>query len=360
MKRRRLRYLAALAAAIFQFIGASPVPAGDALQEKSELHLDPSRWRGIEVENSRGSVEVHRSADGQFHLTAVKTVRTGTRRGAAETARQIEVTTDEHNGQFVVAVHYPQRSELHVDFWDVIAGGEVPRIEVQLVLEAPAGLPIRLRSASGDLLTEDREGMQDLETSSGDIQVERARGALQAQTASGELKLSDIGRARLRTASGDISVSAARGALFVHTTSGDLSIEAAVDSLRLDTVSGDIRVDAAPRGLEAGTVSGRIEAHEVVGMAKLKSSSGDLDVSLAAPLRRAELSTVSGEIRIQLPQGAGCQLDLRTTSGSLEANMPMVLRSVDRRSLLGEVGGGGAPIVVRTSSGDVTVMQESP
>jgi len=355
MKLSLLKSLAALVAAALPMLGAGSVAAGESLHEKSEVALDPSGWTALEVANARGAIEVRGSPDGRFHLIAVKTVRGAHRRHAAEVARQVEVTTDEREGRFVVTVHYPQRTEIRVGFWDVLASGEFPRVEVRLQIAAPERLPIRLHSASGDLLTEGRAGAQDLETSSGDIQVHGASGRIDAASTSGDLSLTEIAAARLRTTSGDVSVSTARGPLSVRSTSGDVTIQAAADTLSLETVSGNIRVDAAPRGLEVETVSGEVEAREVAGVARLHGSSGDIVLDLVAPLRRVRVESASGDVRLHLPSGLSCDLDLRSSSGALEASMPMTLRTVSRHAIVGGVAGGGAPIVVRTASGDIAV-----
>jgi len=355
MKPIPLKSLAAMVAAALPILGGGPAAAGDSLQEKSELALDPSGWTALEVGNARGAIEVRGSPDGRFHLVAVKTVRGAGRRHAAEVARQVDVTTDQYQGRFVVTVHYPQRTEIRVGFWDVLASGEFPRVEVRLQIAAPERLPIRLRSGSGDLLTEGRAGAQDLETSSGNIQVHGAAGRIEAASTSGDLSLTEIAAAQLHTTSGDVSVSGARGPLSARSTSGDVAILAAADSLSLETVSGDIRVDAAPRGLEIETVSGQVEAREVAGVARLHGSSGDIVLDLAAPLRRVRVDSVSGDVRLHLPAGLGCDLDVRSSSGAIEAGLPMTLRTVSRHAIVGGVAGGGVPIVVRTASGDIAV-----
>ncbi len=358
MKPSLIKFLATLVAAALPILGAGGAghaAAGEPLHEKSEVALDPAGWTALEVGNARGAIEVRGSPDGRFHLIAVKTVRGCKRRRAVEVARQVEVSTDQREGRFVVTVHYPQRAEIRVGFWDVLASGEFPRVEVRLQIAVPERLPIRLRSGSGDLLTEGRSGTQELETSSGDIQVHGASGQLEATSTSGDLSLTEIGGARLRTTSGDVSVSGARGPLSLRSTSGELSIQAASDSLSLETVSGDIRVDAAPRGLEVETVSGQVEARDVAGVARLHGSSGDIVLDLAAPLRRVRVDSVSGDVRLHLPAGLGCNLDLRSSSGALEAGMPMTLRSVNRHAIVGGVAGGGVPIVVHTASGDIDV-----
>ena len=335
--------------------GPGPAAATDTLREQSDLVLDPAGWKSLEVENARGSIGVRSSADGRVHLVAVKIVHGLTRRQSAETARQIEVTTDKVEGHYLVSVRYPPRSDVRIGFWDLMSGVEFPRAQVRLDIEAPPGLTLRLRSSSGDLTSENRTGPQVLTARSGDITVRGARGPVEASTSSGDVSATDIGAARLRASSGDISVHGARGPLAIQTASGDIQVKGAADSLRLTASSGDIEVDAAPHGLAAGTVSGGIEAPAVAAWADLHSSSGDIGLGLQAPLKRAEVSSVSGAVRTRIAAGVGCDLDARTSSGTIDVGLPLTLSTVDRHAVAGRVAGGGASVSLHTSSGDITV-----
>ena len=114
-------------------------------------------------------------------------------------------------------------------------------------------------------------------------------------------------------------------------------------------------MDAAPHGLAAGTVSGGIEAPAVAAWADLHSSSGDIGLGLQAPLKRAEVSSVSGAVRTRIAAGVGCDLDARTSSGTIDVGLPLTLSTVDRHAVAGRVAGGGASVSLHTSSGDITV-----
>jgi hypothetical protein len=336
-------------------LGPRPAVASEPVRERSDLVLSPAGWKLLEIENLRGPIDVRRTTDGQFHLVAIKTIHGQTRRHSSELAREVEVTTDQNPDRFLVVVHYPQRSDVRIGFWDLVSGVEFPRVQVRLEIEAPEGLPLRLRSSSGDLSTEDRSGPQIIETRSGDVTVRDARGALDITTTSGDLSVVDIGAARVRTSSGDITVNGARGPLTVRATSGDIQVKGAADSLRLTTSSGDIQVDAAPRGLTAESSSGDIAAPSIARWAMLRSTSGEIGCGLHAPFARAEISSLNGGLTIRLGAGLGCNLDARTSSGTIDVGVPLTLGNVDRHAVSGKVAGGGPPVVLNTSSGDIVV-----
>ena len=356
MKRLVLIGLGLLASSAVVAAGIRSAAASDTLHEQSEQLLDPAGWKALEVENARGSIEVRASSDGRVHLLAAKTVHGRSRKQTTELAAQIEVTTERTEGRFIVKVHYPQRSDVRIDFADLFSGDvEFPRSTVRIEVAAPPVLAVELRSASGDLSTTDRSGPQTLESRSGDITVRNARGRIEATSKSGDVSVTDVVAARVTTTSGDVAANGVAGPLSARTASGDIEIKGASDSLRLAAASGDIQVDRAPRGLAAETMSGGIEAPAVTGWAELHTTSGDIRFELRGPLRGAEISSVSGELRARIAAGLGFNLEARTTSGTIDTEIPMTLRTAERHAVSGRVAGGGPRVTLQTTSGDIAV-----
>ena len=349
-----------IAAAVLAIVPIRALADSDVWREQSQKVLeaaDLTNVRMVRVENPRGLVQVRPSPDGRFRLTALKLTRASDREHAGEFARATRVETAIEGDRYVVRVRYPQRQEIRISFWRIFRGGfELPTVEVRLSLEVPGRMGVSLDSASGDLETSGLAGPQSLETTSGDLQVRDARGPLEAGTVSGEVEADGLARARLRSVSGDVSVRRAGGPLDVRTTSGDIELRGVTDSLSVSSVSGDIRVDAAPRGFSAGTTSGGITIEgEAGGLVRVSSTAGDVTLGLLATVRRADVTTVSGDIHLRLPGNLGCTLGLRTSSGTLDTAVPLRVRTVSRREMTGVVHGGGVPVTLRTTSGDIVV-----
>ena len=327
------------------------------LREQSQQVVEARGLTGLRVENPRGLVQVGPSRDGRIHLTALKVTTSRMSSRADEFARETRVETSTESGRYVVRVRYPQRQMLNASLMQLFRGEfDLPRVEVRLALEVPPRLAVELETASGDLETSDLSGTQSLETTSGDVDVRAAAAFLSITTTSGNVVASGVGRARVRSVSGDVTLDAARGPLDVRTTSGNIGVSGVTDSLGLSSVSGDIRVDRAPRGLDAGTTSGEIVVDGLAGgLVRLRSTSGGVRFGLDRGLRRAEVGTVSGEISARLADGLGCDLTLKSTSGTLDSSVPLKIRTVSRHEMSGVVAGGGAPVVLHSLSGDIAV-----
>ena len=177
---------------------------------------------------------------------------------------------------------------------------------------------------------------------------------IDARTSSGDVRLRAVANALVRTSSGDVS---AEGlvALDVSTASGDVNVSGASGALRLETASGDIVVADAPAGVSAHTASGEVVLHAACARVDVGTQSGDIRVRLRSPLERAQAASVSGSVSLDMVQGTGAELSARSTSGSIDCEMPSVVRQHSDRSLDARLGKGGAPVRLETVSGDVTI-----
>lgn len=340
--------------ALFVALGSGRATASEVVREESQATFRPAGWRTLEVDNARGEIRVRPSADGQVHVTALKIIRASQSR-ARELSRDTRVETRTEGGRFVIEVRYPQHTDVRIGFLDLFNDVQLPRLEVRLTLDVPAGLSVVLRSSSGDLDTEGLNAAQTLESRSGDVHVVGARAGLDISTSSGDVKIEDSAGARVRTASGGVKIAHDRGALSIRTSSGDVEITAASDSVKVETASGDIHVDDAPRGADIATSSGTVELGTVTGSLRVHTRSGDVTGTLAPNLRAAELATSSGSMHVRLADATGCMLEMHTTSGTLDVGIPVSLHHADRREIVGQVRHGTAPVRLTSLSGNIEV-----
>lgn len=338
---------------------AAPLATASAetLREQSEVTLDATAFRGLEVQNARGQIEVRAGSGDRIAIRALKVVRAPDRSRAEDIARQLRVEMSNTGDRKVVRVRYPQRQQVKVGLMDLFRGDvEFPRSEIRLSIEVPAKMPVWLHSTSGDVATEDLSGSQTVESTSGDVTVDAARGPVNARSTSGNLSGSFQSRARLRTVSGDVDVQHAGAALVATSTSGNIAVREAADSLVIETVSGDIEVGRAARGIRASSTSGNLQVRAVTGAADLQTSSGDIGVRLGPGLRSARLESGSGNLEARVAPGLGISLEVRTSNGNIESNLGMQVKSATRRQLSGSLGSGAIPVRLSSSSGDIQIL----
>ena len=198
-------------------------------------------------------------------------------------------------------------------------------ISIDYEITAPPDTKIHTKSGSGDQSIEGMHAGIDIETGSGDVRLDDLAG--------------DI---RIHTGSGNVQARGAAGPFEARAGSGDITIE--------EKAKGDVRVE---------TGSGNIEARGVDGGLNASTGSGDVRVD-GTPSNAWYVKTGSGDAQLRLPQEAAFDLDISTSSGSVEVNHPVTTtvqgRVEDaRKSIRGKVRGGGPEINVHTGSGDVHV-----
>jgi DUF4097 and DUF4098 domain-containing protein YvlB len=163
-----------------------------------------------------------------------------------------------------------------------------------------------------------------------------------------------------RSGSGEIWVEEAGlvGALDLETNFGDVTA-VGVDavSYRLKSGSGSLTLDGCSGSLDLQTEFGDIEVQgatdsELV----LKTNSGKVYFSGSL---RAEgehrVESEFGDVHVVLPAGAAFDLDAETKFGSIEVDFAVTVSEFEEKHIVGEVNGGGPSLVVRTSSGSVTL-----
>jgi hypothetical protein len=172
----------------------------------------------------------------------------------------------------------------------------------------------------------------------------------------------------------------------------DITAPAAV-ALNLRSGSGDVTTDHLGRYLSASSGSGNVRAHGVAGPAELASGSGDLELDEVAAgdvkaktgsgnihirglngalnaragsgditadghlTGAASLSSGSGNVKLHLGPDAHFNLEASTGSGDIRVHFPNAPEQGEhsRHHVTGPVNGGGAPLEVRTGSGNVEI-----
>lgn len=140
-------------------------------------------------------------------------------------------------------------------------------------------------------------------TTSADITCTGELGSLDAKTVSGEITSGPV--------AGDLEVTTTSGKATVGDVSGTATVKSASGSVELSRVDGDASVQ---------TVSGRIRIGAAAASATLRSASGRVNVdSLARGC--AEITTVSGDVKVDVATGVGVYLDLSSISGKVSSDL---------------------------------------
>ena len=141
---------------------------------------------------------------------------------------------------------------------------------------------------------------------------------LGAGSDSGSVELrGDFGDVKLKSASSKITVESARSAE-VKTRNGKITIARTHGRASAGTVSGSIEVERA-RSARAASVSGEIKMGRIVGSAEAMSVSGNIDIA-SEGAGDINAATVSGAIKVRIPEHRAPEIKCHRKSGSLEVS----------------------------------------
>lgn len=121
----------------------------------------------------------------------------------------------------------------------------------------------------------------------------------------------------------------------------------------------DIQVPSSMR-LDVNSFSAPIEVENVQGAHRLKTFSGDIELTASAwnDSDGLDIESFSGDARLRLPDSARGSIDFDSFSGRFDSDLPVTLKTSGRRNFRGELNGGGsASFRFKTFSGSATIKR---
>jgi DUF4097 and DUF4098 domain-containing protein YvlB len=201
---------------------------------------------------------------------------------------------------------------------------------------------------------------------SGDVTVGKVSGRATITSRSGQIRVKEAARgAELSTAGGDVRIESSGGELKATTFGGDIRVGAVSGDARLETSGGDVVVRSAGGAVTARTGGGDVVLRKVRGPVTARTSGGSITCEITAAAGAAgELSSGGGDVTVTLPANARTDIEIHVSGVDLDtdaisAQFPEI--AIMRRSghIVGEgkLNGGGPRLLIRSSSGVVTVRK---
>jgi len=147
------------------------------------------------------------------------------------------------------------------------------------------------------------------------------------------------GSQKIKSVSGPLEISNLSGDIYVNTVSGKLIGNNLSGPTKIKSVSGKIRIEEASfNTLSITTVSGNAIIHTDIGDGPYKFSS------------------VSGSIRLIVPENTRCSNRARSVSGRFRTDLNISSSSIGRRFWDVDIAGGGAEIDMNSVSGSLYIL----
>jgi DUF4097 and DUF4098 domain-containing protein YvlB len=163
----------------------------------------------------------------------------------------------------------------------------------------------------------------------------------------------------VHTSGGDVALTGTTGSASLRTSGGDISAKNVNGRVEAKTSGGEIRVDTIRGDVDANTSGGNVRLMAVDGKIRGQTSGGDMECSLTGVNRGILLTTSGGSIRLTLPRATTASFEAATSGGSFSSELAMLTSEQRDGYARGIVNGGGQPINVRTSGGDISLRSSN-
>lgn len=196
-----------------------------------------------------------------------------------------------------------------------------------------------------------------------DLDIELPPRLWQSITATGvmdtdieDLKCRTLG---IKSTSGDINIQAIESeSLTLESISGDIDISGNVDTLDIHTKSGDVDLrNMVVESLFLDKISGDCTFAGSLLSAAIKSKSGDTRIQTHTLPHNFSIDSVSGDIRLALPENDGFSIQYKRVSGSFKSDFNLMTSLNSRNGTAVYKGGSETPYTISAISGDIHVVR---
>ena len=146
----------------------------------------------------------------------------------------------------------------------------------------------------------------------------------------------------------NLAVKTGGGSIDLDKLNGEVKARTSGGSISLGSIQGDVDVKTSGGSIRVDDVAGNINAH---------TSGGSIKATLRKqPTANCRLTTSGGSVTAYLDPSIKVDLYASTSGGRVRSDIP-VRGSIDKRSIKGDINGGGPDLVLKTSGGSVTIKE---
>ncbi|MEL7585100.1 MAG: DUF4097 family beta strand repeat-containing protein [Prolixibacteraceae bacterium] len=219
--------------------------------------------------------------------------------------------------------------------------GSWNNVGISLNIVTPREMSCNVSSSGGGLKISNVKGTHDFVSSGGGIKLENVTGTTKASSSGGGVHATNQhGDIRLNSSGGGVTLEEAHGNVFAYSSGG---------GVHLTNVHGDV---------DAGSSGGGVSVDGEAAYVKAKSSGGSVRVNIGSLSKELHLESSGGGIDAIIRKGGELGLDLDLSSGKVNIDLQNFSGKAEKDRVKGAVNGGGIPVYMRASGGNLNVRFE--
>lgn len=295
------------------------VSVNGSIEETITKSYDVSPGGTLNVDTDLGSIEVEAIDRSTVEIKILQKVRTSSEKKADKILKDLEIDIYQKGNDVYIQADYEKHG--WQKFWDNIS----KHLRVKYIISVPRVYNVDLKTKGGSISVEGTEGKVESSTSGGSLSFNYIVGDIYGKTSGGSISIGEVeGDIDIHTSGGSIRIAQARGKVNAHTSGGGITVE---------------------------EVMGAIQAHTSGGSVKAYIS--------LQPSSSCRLTTSGGSVTVTMKNDIAVDINAKTSGGRIHTDFPMTIKGkIDKRSLSGNINGGGPELYLRTSGGSIYIREK--
>ena len=211
-------------------------------------------------------------------------------------------------------------------------------VGIYFTIIVPREMSCNVSSSGGGLKISGVEGTHSFSSSGGSVKLENTAGTTSAKSSGGRVEATNH--------TGDIHLSSSGGGVTLDEAHGDVNAHSSGGSVRLNNIIGDV---------DAGSSGGGVSVLGECAYVKAKSSGGSVKVNISNLTKELHLQSSGGGVDAIIHNGDKLGLDLDLKSNRVHIDLHNFSGQTDKDRVKGSMNGGGIPVYMRASGGNVKV-----
>ncbi|ASS74391.1 hypothetical protein CIG75_04925 [Tumebacillus algifaecis] len=229
---------------------------------------------------------------------------------------------------------------------------------IDLKLQVPEGLELRLRTEQGDILLSAYKGNAKIGSKGGEVTVDTLNGNLETDVQNGALNVREIyGKANLHTGQGNVKIRKVGSDLLLRSDAGDADIGQVAGKLDLYVKLGKVNVDSIGDEIKAIGESAVFNIRNP--FSKLEATiNGIGDVTVHGDVLAAwTIAVNNGKTTLEMPESASVKFLGETNKGVIKGPTKTSKNAGTKQGslLTDQLGDGTWPVTVRSYHGSIFV-----
>ena len=213
---------------------------------------------------------------------------------------------------------------------------------ISLNIIVPQEMSCDVSSSGGGVKISGVKGTHNFSSSGGGVQLENITGTTKATSSGGGVKATNC--------DGDIDLSSSGGGVTLEDANGNVNAHSSGGGVHLKNIHGNV--------VEAGSSGGSVNVSGEVGYLKAKSSGGPVKVNISSLKKELYLESSGGGVDAVIQGGDKLGLDLDLSSDRVNIDLRNFSGKSEKNRVKGTMNGGGIPVYMRASGGNVNVSFE--